>query len=220
RIMCDIVRAYLEHGPSRVSRVAILVAGARAYKRVLFHQGMPRNDDLFVGLMAAILRTSRDEMRDVKQRFLESASLRAAVARSIRPIPEALELFKRLATTDTRRHVVATNPIMPARFNALRLAEAGYPIERFDYICGSEDFSGQKHLPSFYPDLLARLHADPTEAMMIGNDPKKDLAVGATGIRTFLLRTPFTVLRRDWPGRPDWEGDYGTLEKRLSEGGL
>ncbi len=219
RIIPDVVHAYAAACPSSTSKLSAIIAGARAYVRVLGHQGMPRNDALFARLMAFSLSVSVQDMRLTTERFLNSALLRAAIKRSIRPIHEALELFLRLASRDSFRHVVATNPIMPSRFNAMRLAEAGYPVERFAYICGSEDFSGQKHLPSFYPDLLARIGARADEVLMIGNDPKKDLAVGDTGIRTFLLQTAFTVRRRDWPGKPDWEGSYRDLEQRLGKGG-
>lgn len=217
-VVVEAARAYLEQSPGTVSRLAAGLAGARAFRRILEHQGLVRNDALFVKMVAASLKMPASEVQTQTERFLASNRLRDIVARYICPIPEALALFRSLSLEDERRHVVATNPVMPVAFNRLRLGLAGYPVQRFWYICGSEDFSGQKHHPSFYPDLLVRIGARAEEALMIGNDPKKDLAVGGTGIRTFLLRTPFSVPRSDWPSQPDWEGNYAELGKHLREG--
>lgn len=96
---------------------------------------------------------------------------------------KAVSLVKELGLTP----VLATNPIFPSVATESRARWAGLDLNDFAYYTVYENSSYCKPNPDYYRAILDRLGADPTEALMVGNDVDEDMIAGTLGMKTFLL---------------------------------
>ena len=85
------------------------------------------------------------------------------------------------------RPVLATNPLFPAIATHKRIAWAGLKPEDFVYISTYENSCFCKPNPDYYREILEKLHLDPQECIMVGNDAYEDTAAARLGIPVFLL---------------------------------
>ncbi len=91
--------------------------------------------------------------------------------------PQAIPFVARLAQ-DGRDICLATNPLFPYLAVEERLRWAGFtePKESFRLITTYERFHFTKPHPEYYAEILSHLGVAPFEALMIGDDPERDLA--------------------------------------------
>jgi FMN phosphatase YigB (HAD superfamily) len=83
---------------------------------------------------------------------------------------------------------VATNPVFPMAAVKERLAWAGFDSDScsFDLVPSYETMHFAKPHPEFVAEVLARIAAQPGEAVFIGNDPVQDIdPARALGLATF-----------------------------------
>lgn len=92
-----------------------------------------------------------------------------------------------LVKTKGLRPVLATNPLFPAIATHKRIAWAGLQPEDFAYISTYENSCFCKPNPDYYREILEKLHLDPQECVMVGNDAYEDTAAARLGIPVFLL---------------------------------
>lgn len=104
---------------------------------------------------------------------------------------------------------VATNPIFPREAVVERMRWAGLEAGRFDLITSYETSEACKPLPLYYRRIASSLEVEPSECLMVGDDPVLDLAAADVGMRTFYVG----------PGSPptaDWSGDLIDLAGLVS----
>lgn len=85
------------------------------------------------------------------------------------------------------RIVLATNPLFPATATEARIRWAGLEPTDFALYTTYENSHSSKPNPAYYQEILHRLHVQPEECLMVGNDVSEDMVAGELGIHTFLL---------------------------------
>ena len=85
------------------------------------------------------------------------------------------------------RVVLATNPLFPAIATQNRIRWAGLQPEDFEYITTYENSHYCKPNPDYYREILAQLHLQPEECLMVGNDVGEDMITQQLGMKVFLL---------------------------------
>ena len=85
------------------------------------------------------------------------------------------------------RVALATNPIFPARATQWRMDWAGLKPEDFELYTTYENSRHCKPNPAYYRDVLATLHVQPEECLMVGNDVGEDMVAQQLGMQVFLL---------------------------------
>ncbi|MBF0410501.1 MAG: HAD family hydrolase [Candidatus Riflebacteria bacterium] len=214
-IVFHISREYLSLFPASCSFGKLFLGVARAYTRMLRNYGPLNNDAFFNRTLAVSTGLKSHEIRELTVRMIESQKMADIVNKFIVQIPEGLASVRKIAESGKYHQLIATNPIMPSRFNRMRLELAGYDTSMFDYITGSENFFGQKKKSDYYRRLLDLTGFVPSECLMVGNDESKDLIAGEVGIKTFLLKTEYTIRSQKVSAEPDFSGDYSELNKML-----
>lgn len=198
----------------RHGAVRTLVHVGGAYRAMLANQTDDPNDRLFVAELARRLGVPRQQVEAEEAVLVEEGM--EDLAGWIEPVIAARALFRELVAEGRFRMVAATNPTMPQRFNAKRLGWAGYDVEHFELITGTETSTRLKGSPRFYFELLERLGVAPEVCLMIGNDGRKDLPAAAAGIPVFLLRNGHEVHLDAHPDlSPAGSGDYRELRRFL-----
>ena len=113
------------------------------------------------------------------------------------PMPGASQLIAEAKNRDYPI-VVATNPIFPLNAIHQRIQWAELPIKlsELDLISSYESFRFTKPSSAYFAECLARLGWPNQPAVMIGNDPKNDIAgARALGLPTFLLNEDFKQIK-------------------------
>lgn len=103
-----------------------------------------------------------------------------------RPVPMAKEGLRHLREQGKILYL-ATNPIWPKACVLKRLEWAGIPSEWFLNITHSENWSVCKPNPLYYQLILNNWKIDPQNAVMIGNDFRKDGPSIQVGVPCVLL---------------------------------
>jgi len=85
--------------------------------------------------------------------------------------------------------VAATNPLFPLMANETRFSQTGLDAFPWVEITSAEDYHYAKPHIEFYEELLDRINKNPSECMIIGDDPINDMVAGKLGIKTFLVKT-------------------------------
>ena len=111
--------------------------------------------------------------------------------------------------------VVATNPVLPITAQYQRIKWAELDKDDFALITTFETFHFTKPFPTFYKEVMEKLHAKPEECLMVGNDVRGDiLAAQEAGIKTFLItRQVFNFKNDDYSNIP--QGDFSDLLKYI-----
>lgn len=82
---------------------------------------------------------------------------------------------------------LATNPIFPARATQWRMQWAGLQPEDFALYTTYENASYCKPNLDYYRQILSKLHVQPEECLMVGNDVGDDMVARQLGMQVFLL---------------------------------
>lgn len=105
------------------------------------------------------------------------------------PLPEAIELIE-TAFARGYKIAIATNPLFPRIAVLERLSWAGLSVDKypFDIIPSMEEFHFAKPNPAYLAEILAQMGWSEVPAVMVGNDPKNDIAAAlALGIPAFAV---------------------------------
>ena len=108
--------------------------------------------------------------------------VRAACSRA----PEAKRIVKDLHARG-KRVVLATNPLFPAIATGKRIAWAGLSPDDFLLYTTYENSCHCKPNLDYYRDILAKIGAEPSECLMVGNDVDEDMVAAKLGMQVFLL---------------------------------
>ncbi len=85
------------------------------------------------------------------------------------------------------RVVLATNPLFPSVATENRIRWAGLQPEDFEYFTSFENYHYCKPNPDYYREIIDKLHLNPEECLMVGNDVDEDMAAEQLGMKVFLL---------------------------------
>lgn len=104
---------------------------------------------------------------------------------------------------------IATNPIFPAEAVHERIRWAGFDPAEFDLITSYETSEACKPHAEYFRDIARRLGVEPSECVMVGDDPVLDLAAADIGMSTYYVG-----------GGPaptaDWSGPLASLPGLLA----
>ena len=100
--------------------------------------------------------------------------------------PKAAEIVKKLKAMGFEL-ALATQPIFPAVATETRMKWAGLDQRDFLLYTTYENSSFCKPNPEYYRQVLAKIGADPSECLMVGNDATEDLIAQTLGIKVFLM---------------------------------
>ena len=85
------------------------------------------------------------------------------------------------------RTALATNPLFPSMATEKRIAWAGLDASYFELYTTYENSHFAKPNPKYYEEILSKLHIQPSDALMVGNDVTEDMAAKSLGMNVFLL---------------------------------
>jgi FMN phosphatase YigB (HAD superfamily) len=80
---------------------------------------------------------------------------------------------------------VATNPIFPLAAIEERIRWAGLGDIEFAWVTSYETSSATKPHGAYYREVAERLGVDPSECLMVGDDPMLDMPAADTGMQTY-----------------------------------
>lgn len=100
--------------------------------------------------------------------------------------PRAAQLIQNLNKAGYQL-ILATNPLFPAIATHSRVKWAGLEPSDFSYISTYENSHHSKPNPDYYREILDKLHIQPENCLMVGNDVTEDMVAQKLGIHVFLL---------------------------------
>ena len=101
--------------------------------------------------------------------------------------PRAAEAIREIKALGYRV-ALATNPLFPAIATYSRAKWAGLDPEDFELITTYENSCHCKPNLEYYRDILATLHLNAEECVMVGNDVGEDMIAEELGMQVFLLK--------------------------------
>lgn len=112
--------------------------------------------------------------------------------------------------------ILATNPLFPAIATMNRMKWGGLDPEDFDYITTYENSSFCKPNPMYFKELLEKLHLDPKDVLMVGNDFYEDGAARSLGVDVFILE-PHLLHEENNVFGIDQSGNLDALKLKVEE---
>ena len=110
--------------------------------------------------------------------------------------------------------VLATNPIFPRAAVETRLRWVGLTAEDFACITTYENSRRCKPNPDYYRDILQQINVQPSDCLMIGNNPVDDMSAAQAGLNVFLV-TDCLENPKGLPIAPYPNGTFDALRQRL-----
>jgi beta-phosphoglucomutase family hydrolase len=150
-----------------------------------------RNDDILRDVLGEM---PKERLRELGRRKEES--FRAAIRDSVRPLPGAVALVRRLQENAVKMAVVSSAP----RLNVETLIEALGIAHAFDAVVAEEDAERGKPDPQGYLVAAERLDARPEECVVIEDAPGGVEAAKRAGMRCIGLaaeRKPGELAKAD-----------------------
>lgn len=150
------------------------------------------------------------------------------------PAPIAGEVIDRVRGAG-HKIIIATNPVYPAEAIRHRLAWADLPsdLSYYDFVTTADNMHFAKPDPAYYAEILARAGLEPDEAVMVGDEPRYDVAASKTiGMHAYnltwetlgtlldLLPTLPTLIPNPITPEaiiPQWRGNLGALFGTISD---
>lgn len=103
-----------------------------------------------------------------------------------RPAAGGLEALS-AARSNGLRVAIATNPIFPRRAIEHRMSWAGIGPDSYDVVTSYESMTACKPLPGYFRETAAMLGVDPTDCLMVGDDPILDMGASDVGMATYYV---------------------------------
>lgn len=150
------------------------------------------------------------------------------------PAPMAGEVIDRVRGAGYKI-IIATNPVYPAEAIRHRLAWADLPSDLgyYEFVTTADNMHFAKPDPAYYAEILARAGLEPDEAVMVGDEPRYDVAAAKTiGMHAYNLNwetlgqllDELPVLPTLHPNPitseaivPQWQGNLGALFGTISD---
>ena len=85
------------------------------------------------------------------------------------------------------RTILATNPVFPAIAVESRIRWAGLAPSDFELYTNYSNSRYAKPAPEYYLGIASALGLEPSECLMVGNDPSDDMIAETVGMKVFLL---------------------------------
>ena len=111
--------------------------------------------------------------------------------------------------------VIATNPMFPLRAVEARLNWAGLPVDEqaFTLVTSMENMHATKPHSAYYREILTMIGLSPQEALMVGDDWKRDILPAARlGLWTYWIQEP----GQEMPEGRYQPTAYGSLDDLLA----
>ena len=158
------------------------------------------------------------DCKTIKERFEEFYRTKFDVVKHlVKPINGAAELIQKIKREYPEiKIVLATNPVFPLIAIEKRMTWGGLKKEWFDLITHVENFHYCKGNLKYWDEILKIINIKPEEALVVGNDAKRDLTAKKCGLKTFLVED--TLENGDYITReinPDFKGKLTDLEEIL-----
>lgn len=106
---------------------------------------------------------------------------------------------------------LATMPVFPVMATRQRMSWAGLTPDDFALVTTFENSRRCKPNPEYFLEVAAKLGADPSECLMVGNDTRDDMAAAQAGMETYLV-TDYLICREP-EGFSSWR--HGTFAKLI-----
>lgn len=170
------------------------------------------NNEVFWQEMNALTGIKQDEAEPIFNKFYlgEFNQLQEIT----QTLPAAADLVQTCIESDYKV-VIATNPMFPRTAVEARLNWAGIPVTEFSchLVTTIENMHATKPHREYYREILAELDCAPQEALMVGDDWRRDIEPAASlGIFTYWIKLPGAVLPD-----PTIPTGYGTLDDLLAQ---
>ncbi|MCL7748313.1 HAD family hydrolase [Halalkalibacter alkaliphilus] len=184
--------------------VKALLAGTDAMIRNL--ERAKTNEQVFEETFLSLTSLSREDIWPTLDEFYEKVF--PTFSHMTSPSIKAKEVVEE-SLKQGFRVAIATNPVFPKSAIYHRLKWAGIDDQPFELVTVYEEISFTKPNIEYYQDICARLHVEPSECIMVGNDVQEDMVTSTLGMKTFLVEG--NVIDR---GKPRYQiDDRGTLEE-------
>lgn len=167
------------------------------------------NAEVFWETFTGLTRMERATLEPICDAFYANGfeACRAAT----RDNPLAKEAV-RLAHEKADRVVLSTNPLFPMDGQRTRLSWIGLTPEDFDLVTCYTSDRHCKPNPAYFADICDRLHLDPGQCLVIGNDDREDMQCAtAAGMAAYLV-TDCRLMDADHP----WTGAQGSFAEMVA----
>lgn len=175
------------------------------------------NEQVFMEAFLPLVKHSANELMPMFEDFYSTTF--DELAQCTTPTPLARQVVTALA--DQRyRLVLATNPLFPALATQARMRWAGIENLPWELVTTYENSHFCKPNPAYFAEILTKTNLQPSEVLLVGNDPLEDLSVSELGMKTYLV-TDWLVKREQSPYQPTATGslaDFYQLAKNNFQG--
>jgi HAD superfamily hydrolase (TIGR01662 family) len=131
------------------------------------------NHQVFVASLANTLALPQPDLQALLSAYDNGAYL--SLQNMIQPVAGAATLLQDLYEAGYAV-VIATNPLFSRAAVLARMAWAGLPLDLpYALITNSQESHFAKPTPHYYEEILARVGAEPDEAIMVGDSSKNDM---------------------------------------------
>ena len=143
----------------------------------------------------------------------------------MQPLPNTRDLIVKIQEIGLKI-VIASNPMLPANVQQLRLKWAGLEGIKFDLITDALNSSYCKPNPDYYYEICKKIKIKPQNCLMVGNDPFNDMIAAKINMKTFLTtdnENNSIEVSRELAGlnkieipKPDFKGKLNEIIKILN----
>ena len=176
-----LVKKMAPHGYEPQALIDSIWAGTAAMVK---NNGLQNNEDAFWKRFAEL---QGDRVYEHKPLFEEFYRVDFQEAKAFCGYdPEAAEAVQKIKEAGFRT-ALATNPIFPLTATESRIKWAGLEPEEFEFYTTYENIGYCKPNPLYYKEVVKRLHLEPKDCLMAGNDVDEDMIAETTGMHVFLL---------------------------------
>jgi FMN phosphatase YigB (HAD superfamily) len=172
----------------RLSKLATFNQLIKAVKKtqtiLLSQHNYSSNKEAFFETLASELRVKRAKVERFAGRFFDADY--PFICLFLHSEPAARRLLDLLHSSN--KHVtLATNAVFGKREIELRLKASDLYLHDFDLVTSWEEMNSTKPHSDFFTQTLQKIKVNPSNAIMIGNDPYYDLPAYKAGIDTLLV---------------------------------
>lgn len=156
----------------------------KAIKAVLHNNGILTNKEVFFSVFT---KGIQDRSEEIWNRFEQFYKNEFDHLKSLVTVNKGIsEIFSAL-TNKKMKIVIASNPFWPSSAMEKRMSWAGLNKEQVHLITHMENMHYCKPRVEYYEEICSKIMIDPTDCLMVGDDPVNDMVAGKIGIKTFLV---------------------------------